>query len=257
MLRKLLKYEFKATGLRFLSSFAVYIVVVGALLLFSNIAGSSWQALALFLISLCIFGLFIVLFLTLFQRYNANLYGSEGYLMFTLPVKGRMLLLSKLISAFVWVILYGIVSALTVSIVTTRYGVAVSMIKLFNMVWANRREIPQIFLTSAVTICFISMAIYFAITVSKLPVWRGAGTLMGIITFFAVNVLLSVPSIIRRQVSWTVTIITNGHSQIVERTNALGQTLGSLWFNTGYILVLSVALFFATAYLMERHTSLK
>lgn len=257
MLKKLLKYEFRATGARFLTSFAVYAVAVGALFLLFFNADASFQPLALFLICLSMLALFIVLFLTLFQRYNANLYGSEGYLMFTLPAKGRMLLLSKLVSAIVWVVLYGAVFSLTVLAVALKYGKAVSVTRLFRAVWLNRGEIPLTLVVTASAVCFIAMAIYFSITVSKLPVWRGAGALMGIVTFFAVNIVSYIPSIIKRRMSWTVAVTTNGHSQIVEKTNSVGQTIGSMWFNAGYMLVLSAALFFAAAYLIERHTSLK
>lgn len=257
MLLKLLKYEFKSTGLRFLTAFAVYAVVIGALLLFSNNADNRFQSLAIFLICVCILALFIVLFLTLFQRYNANLYGDEGYLMFTLPVGGKMLLLSKLIAAFVWVTLYCIVFAATATLVAMKDGSLVSVSKAFLQAWAMRGKLPPYLLAVVVSIFFTAMAIYFAITVSKLPVWRGAGVLMGIVSFFAVNLILSLPSYIYKQTAWTTTVTTNGITRVIQHPNTYTQLIQSVWFNTGYMLVLCIGLFFATAWLMEKHTSLK
>ncbi len=42
-------------------------------------------------------------------RFHKNLYSNEGYLMFTLPVKPQMLLASKTIVAFSWIIISFIV----------------------------------------------------------------------------------------------------------------------------------------------------
>jgi hypothetical protein len=257
MLLKLLKYEFKSTGLRFLSAFAVYAVVIGAMLIFARNANPDFQALAIAAIMFCIIGLFIVTFITLFQRYNTNLYGSEGYLMFTLPVGGKMLLLSKLISALVWEVVYCGVFGMTVLLITARYGALPSVNKFFEGVWSLRGELPPYLVAAVAGILFTAMSIYFAITVSKLPVWRGAGVVMGFVAFFVVNVIQSVPSIFFKQISWTTSITFNEHTQVIHHLNDYQQFVGYLWITIAYILVLCVGLFFATSCLMEKRTSLK
>lgn len=257
MLLKLLKYEFKSTGLRFLTSFAVYAVVIGVLLLFSISPNQDLQTLSIFLICLCILGLFIVLFLTLFQRYNTNLYGSDGYLMFTLPVGGKKLLLSKLISAFVWVALYCMVFSLTISLLAVRYGSIVSVSRVFAATWAVRGEMPPYLTAVIVYICFIAMSIYFAITVSKLPVWRNAGVLMGIVACFAANLLLLIPYYVYKQIAWSTTFTENGVVRVVQHAEPAIQSYQVVWIDNAYVLALCIGLFFVTAYLIEKHTSLK
>lgn len=262
MLLKLLKYEFKATGLRLLTAYAVYAVVVGALLLFPVDTGADsylqtlqvWRA---FLIALCMFALFIVLFITLFQRYHANLYGSEGYLMFTLPVSARKLLLSKLTAAFVWVVSYCAVFSITVLLIAVRYGDAVSVNRIAFSAWAARGEIPPLLTYAIVYICFIAMSIYFAITVAKLPLWRGAGVVMGIAAFFALHLLLNIPAEMFQQAVYHYSV-SPGFELLFMRNAVSAQASHTLvWISNGYTLLLCVGLFFATSSLMARHTSLK
>ena len=115
MLSKLLKYEFKATA-------KVFIFMYLSLLLFALInrfvnpfdilnKATSFNLAALFsLISIITYfiilvGVMIVTLVVLIQRFYKNLLGNEGYLMFTMPVKQWMHIVSKLVTAVVWTLL--------------------------------------------------------------------------------------------------------------------------------------------------------
>lgn len=256
MLLKLLKYEFKSTWARFLSAFAVYAVMLAFLLLYLKNLNKDFEALTVFLLIACIFGLFIVTFITLFQRYNANLYGSEGYLMFTLPVSSKKLLLSKLISAFVWISLYAIVFFATIFCILTGYSTMPSIGIFFREVWRFRAQLPPYLATAAVGIVFATIAIYFSITVSKLPIWRGAGVIMGFITYFVVGAVQSFP--MYSIGLWSISTENSVHSAtIFFLTPEYQRFIRSLWISDAYTVLVCVALFFATAFLMKKHTSLK
>lgn len=108
MLKKLLKYEFRATG-------RVYGGLYLALLAVAALMGASFQVpallehaapIAVLMIVYLILGVAIAVMtvLTIILRFTRNLLGREGYLMHTLPVNNAQLILAKLISSMVWVL---------------------------------------------------------------------------------------------------------------------------------------------------------
>ncbi len=125
MLSKLLKYEYKATARSFWGiylSLLLLAVFMGVSIRFGGsdyttmqmnnafsglgVLGTSWAVQAAAIGSLCygalVIAMFVVLFITICQRFYRNLLGSEGYLMHTLPVKPAMLILSKLLITLFW-----------------------------------------------------------------------------------------------------------------------------------------------------------
>ena len=108
MLKKLLKYEFKATG-------RVYGGLYLAILAVAVLMGVSFQIPALLVHTAPIAVLMLVYLalgvaiavmtvLSIIQRFTRNLLGREGYLMHTLPVSNAQLILAKLIPSIVWVL---------------------------------------------------------------------------------------------------------------------------------------------------------
>ncbi len=126
MLRKLLKYEYKATVRNFapiyLAVLLVTAMLAASILLFgtditsdsrfeaavSQITSEGYSTgISLMLLSsvcyVCLFiAMFVILFLTICQRFYKNLLGSEGYLMHTLPVNPAMLIASKVLVSLFW-----------------------------------------------------------------------------------------------------------------------------------------------------------
>lgn len=125
MLKKLLKYEFQATGRIFLPLYGALIVVAFIQRLFLAFNLNSLDSLALNILTAMvptIFGALImaicvVTFIMMMQRFYKNLLGREGYLMFTLPVSVSKLIWSKLIVIVVWSILSVLIGILSFFIV--------------------------------------------------------------------------------------------------------------------------------------------
>lgn len=105
MLNKLLKNEFIATGRIMGAVYAVVALIMGyvtASYFINRDEATTTQMLGisvLLLISSCMFFLTAVIMVTNFQK---TLYGDQGYLSFTLPVKSVSLLTSKIITSTVW-----------------------------------------------------------------------------------------------------------------------------------------------------------
>ena len=109
MLGKLMKYEFRATAIYFLPIYVVLVLVSGLRYVvslisqkfsngFSAFSGFSLSAIYLLLA----LGLAITTFIDIIIRFYKNLLGTEGYLMFTLPVSVEQNILAKLIPSVVW-----------------------------------------------------------------------------------------------------------------------------------------------------------
>lgn len=109
MLGKLMKYEFRATAIYFLPIYAVLVLVSGLRYVVSLISerfSNGFSVFSEFSLSaaylLLAFGLAITTFIVIIIRFYKNLLGTEGYLMFTLPVSVSQNILAKLIPSVVW-----------------------------------------------------------------------------------------------------------------------------------------------------------
>ena len=140
MLKKLLKYEFKATA-RTMGSMYLAMVAAAALLGFTmrmtiqhetkgfgsqgmeNFFASAMMILMLVYVALII-ATVVLTIMQVVQRFYKNLLGGEGYLMNTLPVSTRQLLASKTIAGVVWMAASAVVSVLSmlVLLVVARVG---------------------------------------------------------------------------------------------------------------------------------------
>ncbi len=125
MLRKLLKYEFQATGRVFIPLYGALFIIALIQRVFLKFNLHNMSSLGLEILSLIVptvFGVMIcavlvVTFVMMIQRFYKNLLGREGYLMFTLPVSTSKLIWSKLIVIMVWTILSIIAAVLAFAIV--------------------------------------------------------------------------------------------------------------------------------------------
>ena len=109
MLGKLMKYEFRATAIYFLPIYVVLVLVSGlrsVVSLISQKFSNGFSAFSGFSLSaiylLLALGLAITTFIVIIIRFYKNLLGTEGYLMFTLPVSVEQNILAKLIPSVVW-----------------------------------------------------------------------------------------------------------------------------------------------------------
>lgn len=136
MLRNLVKYEFHATGRVFAPFLAALIAmsaisrVIGevarpirevseneyAVAAFAG-AGHTAYLLGIVISCLLIAAAFVVAYMLTIQRFNKNLLGDEGYLMFTLPTSVDKLVLSKLIVSAAWYLLCAVFSFIAIMLI--------------------------------------------------------------------------------------------------------------------------------------------
>ncbi len=262
MLKKLIHYEWKAVRWIYTALILVYLAVFGVCMILIRFPNTFGLACALIFGGL--FALGVLMLYIFFKRYTANLYGREGYLMFTLPVRSEELLLSKLLVAFIGITLYLLVAAAVIFLtalciskgVTFRRFPTIQELELFwGKEWPN---ILQVFFYYIVGLAGVILDLYLAITISKLPFWHRFYGLMGVLAFGALCALKSLPI-------WLVGLIfhvsTSGDwfSLYYQK----GKTAMSISISSGFWLMLlytaafAVGVFFFTAWIMRKHTTLK
>lgn len=164
-----MKYEFKATGRVFLPMFGALLIVAAFSRLFVSLSFKVPSAIGIIVSVIMIIGIFVMTFLLTIQRFNKNLLGSEGYLMFTLPVSTDSLIFSKLLTAAVW-------NIASVIIVFT----AISIMAMTGFSFREMAEAIQRLLRST-DITDLNFALYvIEVTVSVL-----VSLLAGILTLYA------------------------------------------------------------------------
>ena len=123
MLGKLIKHEFRATSLFCGLLFAGLIVLAALSRLFMLLE----RQLELFSLPLgitlglyCVFAFasMTIVYVIIARRFYVNVYGDEGYLTLTLPVKRSYIILSKLIVGMCWLIAQVVVIILSLLILT-------------------------------------------------------------------------------------------------------------------------------------------
>lgn len=124
MLAKLLKHEFKATY-RYQCGMYIVLFIVSIIALVLSVAleanpgngalivTTSLSKLMAIIVRVAVL---VVTFVMAILRYRKNILKDEGYLMHTLPVKKWQLLVSKLITPYVWTVLNIIIVYLSIAL---------------------------------------------------------------------------------------------------------------------------------------------
>ena len=204
MLKKLLKYEFKATartyGGMYLALLAASVLFGGSVWRWNSTNSDAYSALV-GLMSLVytavIIGTVVVTIMTIVQRFYRNLLGREGYLMHTLPVRSWQLVLSKLICALATTVVNGIVGILAMFLMMPLNWDEIFDTQLWQAVFRNLVQQPDIilyfleFLLLLLVMCAaMFMNFYLAMSIGHL--FSRRRILMSVVAFFGLNILDSV-----------------------------------------------------------------
>ena len=147
MLKKLLKYEFRATartyGGMYLALLAASVLFGGSLWRWNSTNSDAYSTLV-GLLSLVytgvIIGTVVVTIMTIVQRFYRNLLGREGYLMYTLPVTETQLVTSKLISSTVWSLCSILAACLSFGILAVLMMADMDLLEQLPLMWSGIRE---------------------------------------------------------------------------------------------------------------------
>ncbi|MBO4234999.1 MAG: hypothetical protein J5928_00970 [Firmicutes bacterium] len=279
MLGKLLKYEFKSTS-RVLWFLYAGLIVVALLfgivlrvefnlgdILFTGTAvegGLDTNIFMTILMSalgiiymLLIYAIFITTTVVIVMRFYKNMLGGEGYLMHTLPVKTSNLILSKLITAFCWMLIAGAVVVISTIVLGLSSGFITALLKnvdfreimrglnyIFSQIGMSGWTFMLLILISTIStivLYYLSMAIGNIANNHKF--------LFSVLAYVGIQIVFS--------------IILTAFSVVMGRTGyLLGTSYDMSWFSnyiwtmTGIQVVLGVGGFFLTNYLLSKKLNL-
>ena len=281
MLGKLMKYEVKCCGRTF---FPLYIIV----LLFSILGGlfinfddgSSDKFGIIYVIGILVaFALFVAMIVItivlIVQRFNNSLLGDEGYLMFTLPVGEKTLVLSKFLTALLFIILTAIVSMVSISLVGAILSYKINDIfdmgYMFNLIGqiasGNIGNIAFHLFSSIVDYSVFILTIYLTITVAHLPVFSKHKAISALGTFIILTVAQTVifnlvdlamsSSLSESFIDSLDSQLLEDPSNIISFFNAALSIYAYQVVNLIVNLVIAVASFFGISFLLERKLNLE
>ncbi|MCC8022941.1 MAG: hypothetical protein LIO46_04075, partial [Clostridiales bacterium] len=188
MLGKLMKYDFKATYRLFLVfylgmlSFFV-LGLIGRALDISQVRGTA----TVFLVLAGVGALFAALFYMI-TRYYRNVFGAEGYLTQTLPVRSGQILASKMLVTFVWLLVGAIGLILSVAGALVLYDLHGEVIEFLKAL--PRAYVSLMVIFAAVIFCSLFALInevFFAVTLAHTRPFLQNGILMAVVFYFALN----------------------------------------------------------------------
>lgn len=268
MLRKLFQYDFSAsirtTGLVYAA--LIVAAVLGGIVLNLRSQESALGMVAILVITVMVTAVAVLTLVHICNRFEKNLFSSQGYLMHTLPVRPWQLIASKLLVALLlWVFaIIAILIAVSLLIIgVTGFGSIGALFKELGLVFSAIKDaisgatigyaILSILDVLAGILNFV-LSLYAACTVGHAV--GKARTLVSVATFFALHI---VESIITGQILkgftpfvLTTSVVDNEVAVNVSQTG-LGFSLGSLILTV----VFAAAYFALTEVLMRKRLNLE
>lgn len=203
MLRKLLKYDLRANMKLYLFIWPAMLLLAGLqrLLLELPVTGFLGHFLMLLLTGLMVLALIamvVLCFVICVIRFYSGLLRREGYLMFTLPVKPWLLLLSKLLAAML---------TLIPTCIFAYFGIALILSGTTDGVWNTMFNFSQILdqplsagtlilagLTVLATVANMILRVYFVSCLGHL--FRRARIFLSILFYYLIGVLMQITSML-------------------------------------------------------------
>lgn len=268
MLGKLLKYELKATSRVFVPLYIAILVVSIVNGLSLNLEIFNIQGLATIILMCLFISLFVITIVVTIQRFNKNLLKDEGYLMFTLPVSSKYLVLSKYLTSLIWTFLSFIVALLSFTIIFTiaTYGDFnySYFINEFNLLFSNMLNLNilgqflKIILLMIISYTIFIFNVYLALSVGQLPIFNRFRNVSSFIGFLVINLLISyaqnIVSLFVNDASVNIEAIDNINYAINSVTSIVSKGLNiAIVIN----LIIILVLFFATTYILDKKLNLE
>lgn len=258
MLGKLLKYEIKATAMTFLVMYAAILGLAIFNMVFNQVKFNAGIVITLGVLVVLFIALGIVTIIMAVQRFNKNLLGDEGYLMFTLPVNSRQIIISKLLVTIMWIFFSGIVAILTFVILYNTYAEGHEIAKLINeiqMRWdeINTQLINEIHMSIYSFIACIGsgillglvefiLMIYTSLTIAQLPPFSKHRGLCAFGIYVGLDIVLN-------NILMTGIIAIVGINQLEPKLIMLG--------GCSLVAINSIILFICTNFILNRHLNLE
>lgn len=203
MLGKLIKHEIRHSAryhLAILVATVAVTVVVGISLLSDS---SLLAALSCFALAITGVATVVITLVSVIKNFYDTIYGRQGYLTLTLPVKGSIILFSKVLVSFLWVVVGFAATAVPYVLIFLYARVKTS--GLSDMLGDALKGILSMLPEPGVLVAFLAVMVvlliaqiltyvgyvYFSVTVANTRAFHNHPKLFGGLTFFAISLIVS------------------------------------------------------------------
>lgn len=275
MLGKLIKNDFKASAHSMLGIYLVAFitfVVSGIAFMGDNTQPTPLQLILTMLLLIISFAILIVPVFQLISYFNKSLYSNQGYLSYTLPVKGSSLLLSKGIVSFSWILLsfvqFTAVYVLIYKGLMNRISPEVreALNQIYAVINGPEKEalIKSLFVLLGVAlfeIVFLIAQIFFTITLSNVKPFNSFGNAGGVILFIIVF-LCSNSIFMKLTTKVPLTLCVSFDKVFIIKYSMMDVAVENVFFTIGlggviFQIAAAVLMFIATEYLMSKKINIK
>lgn len=251
MLNKLFKYDF-------LSTMKIFGGMAAGMLLYSLVASflytdtSRYAPLLIFILTTIMMIVSVTSLVLVIQSYHKTLFTDTGYLMFTLPVRPEMMVLSKVLISMFWFVVMVISTG-----VSFLLFFRVSPLLLLRLSQQTNKSAVELVLSVGIlfflTALFVIVSAFLSITVSYGPVKNK--TVGGILAFIVFNVLMALPSLASKYIFGAVNVnLVFAAQSTVSASSSL--TSGFLSADIS-LLLFSVLEYFLICLLLKRRLNLQ
>lgn len=269
MIRKLLKYDMRGIGRRLLPLYALAIAlsVINAFSInnIDNYSQPEWvqimSVITMMMYGVTIFALFFMTIFIFTSKYARSVYGEEGYLTNTLPIKQSTIITSKLLGSYLWMVISGIVALISVLILALSIGDLAMLLREFGRAWAEFvkywSELPGAIRLS-VTTFMVSGLISSATQILTIFLAIGIGNRFrhkltaGAIAYIGITAVLGYISSLILDTYMSALLF-------MPTASVVGMYSGmpsASWVTLAVVCAEFAAIFFATKYIQERHLNL-
>lgn len=265
MLGKLIKHEFKAVSkiLAILHLALVIITILGMIAINFNTTSDNLQlisTLTLIMYIIILIAVAVAVLIYLVVRFYRNLFTDEGYLMNTLPARPFELILSKLIVGFVWCMVNGICTIISIFLLclskTSLNDLISGWNDISNALFTESgitigTFIPYIIFGSIISVAYMLIMFYTSIAIGQ--TFRNHKVLFSLGAYVVLYVISQIVSTVGMMPFGFITLV-NSNNETLNLQNTFFPMMGLSY-------VISIALlviyFVITNYIMTKKLNLE
>jgi len=208
--------------------------------------------------------LFVVTLVFAFHSFRNEIYEDRGYLTFTIPISGREIVISKLITTIIWFAIASIISFIFINIFI-KVLFDQNMMKAIDAYINTKAVALMSVLFSLVNLIMLLLMIYFSITITRVAFKRKKlSKALGFVIFIVLNIIIfyiqhEISSIFPQTISFHFDFLKNSAQLNGEYMNIDEQAMisirnSSLDVNIAavvYSIAVYIGLFLGTGYLID------
>ncbi len=273
MLGKLIKNEFKHSGRHILLIYGAVAVMI-AILGVSMLSSATWLgAICCAILYVVGFASLVVTIVSVVKSFYETLYGQQGYLTLTLPVRSGMLVFAKALVAFVWVLSSFLVMAMTYLVIFFyAKGKTESIVDILldslavsgmSELLPSASVIVQIIITVAImviltVISYVALVFFTVTAVNIRPLQSHPKIFGAIIIFSSFGVINSLGNTFTRYFPLTVNVTAEKLFLSLDKMGELKDVIFSYGLGgTIFSAFAGIVLLFFTSWLLEHKVNLK